>query len=206
VFKRRPKPVDLSPEEHSRLDGALTDLEAVDPKARSDLESYLSRLQGLWQLLAPSEEIDWLQNVMICTGPDGQIDRFSFTHGVLALTDQHLVFTGNKPDGGGTRNGRWALTELATVDVTRDRGLRDDILLIGSGSAQTGFATKNRTAASQELLSRLRAAIARAREVSSRTQASGSTADELAKWVKLRNDGVISEDEFVAEKAKLLGG
>jgi hypothetical protein len=32
-----------------------------------------------------------------------------------------------------------------------------------------------------------------------------SPADELAKFAKLRNDGIISEEEFAAQKAKLLG-
>jgi hypothetical protein len=204
MFKRRSQPAELSAEEHSRLDRALTDLAAVDPKARSDLDYYLGRLEGLWQLLVPMEQINWVQNVMICTGQDGQLDKFSFTHGVLALTDQHLVFTGSSPEGH-TRNGRWDLTEIVTADLGRERGLGDDVLLIGSGSAPTGFATKHRSAASQELLRRLRAGIARARAVPAETQAGGSTADELAKWAKLRDDGSISDEEFAAQKAKLLG-
>jgi Short C-terminal domain len=203
MFKRRQQPTEMSPEEHLRVDAAVADLSAVDPKARGDLEPYLRSLEGLWQLLAPSEEISWLQNVMACTGPDGQIDVYTFCHGVLALTDQHLVFTGSRPDGG-TRNGSWALTELATVDLVHDRAL-GEVLLIGSRSSQMGFCTKKRKAASQELLSRVRTAITRAREVPSKPQASGSIADELAKWAKLRDDGAISEDEFAVVKAKLLG-
>lgn len=203
MFKRRQQPDNLSPEEHLRVDAAMADLATVDPKAHADLDPYLSHLEGLWQLLMPSEEISWLQNVMACTGPDGQIDVYSFMHGVLALTNQHLVFTGSRPKGE-TRNIRWALTELATVDLAHDHTL-GDVLLIGTGSTQIGFHTKKRKAASQELLNRLRTAITKAREVSSKTQASGSTADELAKWAKLRDDGAISEDEFAAEKAKLLG-
>lgn len=34
---------------------------------------------------------------------------------------------------------------------------------------------------------------------------SGSTADELAKLAELRNQGVISDQEFEAQKAKLIG-
>jgi uncharacterized membrane protein YdbT with pleckstrin-like domain len=37
-------------------------------------------------------------------------------------------------------------------------------------------------------------------------RAAGSVADELGKLDKLRADGVISEEEFQAQKAKLLGG
>lgn len=203
MFKRKPQPINLSAEEQLRLDAALADLAAVDPKARADFDFYLSQLQGLWQLLGPSEKIIWLQHVTFVTGADGQIDMSTFTHGALVLTDQHLVFTGSRPDGG-TRTGRWALTELSTVDLAH-RGFagKDDMLQVGTGSAQMGFATKHR-GASQEFLRRVRTAIAQARDGSSKTQV-GSTADELARWAKLRNDGVISEEEFAVQKTKILG-
>jgi hypothetical protein len=68
-----------------------------------------------------------------------------------------------------------------------------------------GFTTEKRAAASQELLARLRTAIATAREAPSKPQA-GSVPDELAKWAKLRDDGLISEEEFAAQRAKLLAG
>ena len=97
-------------------------------------------------MLAPSEGINWLQNVMACTG----------------AADRKRV-------------------------------------------PQIGFGAKHRKAVSQELLNRLRTAITTARDVSSRTQIGGSTADELAKWARLRDDGAISEDEFAVEKARLLG-
>jgi hypothetical protein len=38
------------------------------------------------------------------------------------------------------------------------------------------------------------------------TQAVGSVADELAKLAALRDSGVLTEDEFEAQKAKLLTG
>ena len=75
----------------------------------------------------------------------------------------------------------------------------------GSGSAPTGFATKNRTSGSRELLSRLRVGITKAQEDASASPAGGSTADELAKWARLRDDGVISDHEFAAQKIKLHG-
>jgi hypothetical protein len=38
-----------------------------------------------------------------------------------------------------------------------------------------------------------------------RTVAGSSSADELAKLAELRNSGVLTEEEFAAQKAKLLG-
>lgn len=44
-----------------------------------------------------------------------------------------------------------------------------------------------------------------ARETGGQAPASSSTADEIKKLVDLRDSGALSEDEFAAQKAKLLG-
>src|ERR1043165_8923948 len=118
LFKKTapPQSVSISPEERLRLEPALADLAAVAPRARADIEIDLKDTQGMWQLLAPSEEIRWLQGTLYCTNPDGEKDPSWAAAGVLALTDQHLAFTGTRVSVG-ARNARWALTELSTIDV-----------------------------------------------------------------------------------------
>jgi len=50
------------------------------------------------------------------------------------------------------------------------------------------------------------AAVAQAQRDYIQDVAGASSADELEKLAKLRDDGVLSADEFAAQKAKLLGG
>jgi hypothetical protein len=203
MFRSRSQPVQVSPEQRSRAEPAMAALAAVDPKAYSELESQLSSQgwAGLLELISPSEQVIWLQRMMICTDSDGDIDRFSFCGGVLALTDRHLVFAG--ASDGGTRNGRWLLNQLASVDLVRYKPL-GHILQIGSGAAKTGFSTKY-DAACRELLSRIRAGIAKAQEAKPEASGAGSIADELAKLAKLREDGILTNQEFAAQKIRLLG-
>lgn len=203
MFRSRSKPVQASAEQRSRAEPAMAALAAVDPKAQSELESCLSHQGwgGLMELISPSEKIIWLQRLMICTDSDGEIDRFSFCGGVLALTDTRLVFAGESD--GGTRNGRWPLSELASVDLVRYKPL-GHVLLIGSGAARTGFSTKYDVAC-RELLSRIRAGITKAQEAKPEARGAGSIADEIAKLAKLRDDGILTDQEFAAQKTSLLG-
>ena len=179
-------------------------LAAVDLKASKHLEAGLEAEGWLQmdQLIEPSEPINWLQYVMICTDADGDINKFTFCYGLLAVTDQHLVFAGTS-DGGSTRSGRWALNEVSTVDLVRDRALGNVLLLGTRGAPQTGFTIKY-PAAGQELLSRLRAGIAEAQKAPVAASPGGSVADELAKLARLRDDGLLTDEEFTAQKMRLL--
>jgi hypothetical protein len=193
----------LSPEQRQSIEPAVAALTAVDPKASKHLEGALEAygLGEMGPLIGPSEEISWLLYAMLCTDSDGDINKFAFCGGLLALTDQNLMFAGTA-DGGSTRSGRWALKELSTVDLVRDRAL-GDVLLVGTGgAAQTGFTMKH-PAAAQELVNRLRAGITRARATPV-AAAPSSVADELAKLASLRDGGVLTEQEFAARKARLL--
>jgi hypothetical protein len=179
-------------------------LAAVDLKASRHLEGGLEAVGWLQmdQLIGPSEPVNWLQYVMMCTDADGDINRFAFCYGLLALTDQHLVFAGTT-DSGSTRSGRWALNEVSTVDLVRDRALGHVLLLGTRGAPQTGFTIKY-LAAGQELLSRLRAGIAQAQQTRVAAAPAGSVADELAKLARLRDDGLLTDEEFTAQKMRLL--
>lgn len=204
MFRQRRRPVPLSPEQRRSIEPAVAALTTLDPKASKHLEGVLEAYGWgeMGPLIGPSEKISWLLYAMLCTDSDGDINKFAFCGGLLALTDQNLIFAGTA-DGGSTRSGRWALNELSTVDLVRDRAL-GDVLLVGiRGAAQTGFTMKH-PAAGQELVSRLRAGIVRARETPVAPAAS-SVADELAKMARLRDDGVLTEQEFAAQKARLLG-
>ena len=196
---RRPS-TSLSPGQRSRLEPALNALGAVDMQERYHTEHWLQNdSQDIWQLIGPSEQIAWLQSVTICTNTEGEIDQPAFCVGVLMLTDRNLVFLGmNNSD---TRSGRWALTELATVDLVRHRAL-GPVLFITSGAARTGFAISAETA--QPLLNQVRQGIVRARDRSMGSPAQNGVADQLTKLAKLLDAGLLTEREYSVQKAKLL--
>lgn len=200
MFKREPKRPRLSPDQARRADSALGAVAAVDPKARSQVDSRLGDTDALWALLAPSEEVAWLQNAALVTDADGNVNRFTFAHGILTLTNQHLIFS----DQDNSRSGHWPLTHLTTVNLSHNGLWRGaDFLQINVSKSIIGFALTDRSAG-QELVKRLGIAIAKARTMPSSTPAT-SAADELSKWVSLYRDGAISEHEFNDQKARLLG-
>ena len=72
---------------------------------------------------------------------------------------------------------------------------------MSAGGEQRGFMIES-VAAAEELIARTQQV---KRSLESSPNGAISTADELVKWAQLRDQGVITDEEFAARKAKLLG-
>jgi hypothetical protein len=128
--------------------------------------------------------------------------------GLLALTDERVIFAG------------WArrtltlethpLSDIRSIDF--ERALIASFLRIRTGdeSAPTVSSFRPDPGRAQPFVDAVTAAMARA----SRTEpqaapeasaASGSTADELVRIADLHARGALTDDEFAAAKAKILG-
>ncbi|MXZ68922.1 MAG: PH domain-containing protein [Acidimicrobiia bacterium] len=80
-----------------------------------------------------------------------------------------------------------------------------DLLLESAGEAgQSRYSDIPRPEETQALVYRMREA--RIRDLEGTRHRSSSRADELAKLARLREQGVLTDAEFAAEKEKLLGG
>ena len=80
-----------------------------------------------------------------------------------------------------------------------------DLLIESAGEAgQSRYSDIPRPEEIQALVYRMREA--RIRDLEGTRPSSSSRADELAKLARLRDEGVLTDAEFAAEKGKLLGG
>jgi hypothetical protein len=131
--------------------------------------------------------------------------------GFLCLTENRLIFQG--------RNGssRFELADIDELNIRQGGGdsfiasmMVGGMIEIRVGSEvshlelQTTPATQRMWPPLQDQWTRAKAA---QRRTSGRTSAGGtSVADELSKLAALRSQGVLTEDEFAAQKQRLLSG
>lgn len=132
-------------------------------------------------------------------------------YGALYLTSERLFWrTG---DGGFEVD----LTELSVGGLRKEQKRWSDHLHIGIGPSSNpsydfDFGDRKMSGTVKDgesydfFLETLKAAVKEASKSPTKQPESGpSAADEIAKFAKLRNDGVITDDEFAAKKAELLG-
>ena len=129
--------------------------------------------------------------------------RFGSSSALVALTDRRLLIA-------------YGFTSTATVDYSAisqvqsrrtDLGLTAEVEIKGAGVELKLHDVGRR----QQLLNELERRRAMrtepaATDSAAPTQAVGSVADELAKLSALRDSGVLTDEEFAAQKAKLLAG
>jgi Short C-terminal domain len=200
MFGRSKAPTLDSIQGADRLASALGDLQRTDPKEYSQVLNRVGVMSALLQLAPASEEVLWIQYAMLCTDAYGEQDISTFSHGLLALTTERLVFSGESTMGNST--GTWGLSQVSGVSLVRNGFTRgNDLLRLSAGPEQRGFAVKS-VRATQELASRLDQA--KRAVVSKPSRPEASVADELMKWASLRDQGIISEEEFAHKKAQLL--
>ena len=179
-----------------------------------DLKAFLALCDGWEDELAAVPADEQFHAVLPVSGRNQDEYDGPFGRGTLVLTSERLLYLGN---GGGGITGstgrieiplhqismsgwgmarRWAIPILAvTVEPNKEpvygfrlNGLEPD----SREQFITTFETVVRDAERR-----------RARGAEGAT--APSTADELAKFAKLRDDGILSDEEFEAKKAQLLG-
>jgi Short C-terminal domain len=179
-----------------------------------DLKAFLALCDGWEDELAAVPADEQFHAVLPVSGRNQDEYDGPFGRGTLVLTSERLLYLGN---GGGGITGstgrieiplhqismsgwgmarRWAIPILAvTVEPNKEpvfgfrlNGLKPD----SREQFITTFETVVRDAERR-----------RARGAEGAT--APSAADELAKFAKLRDDGILSDDEFEAKKARLLG-
>ena len=189
------------------VERVLAELEQVDRKERKDVGSRLDVLGGMAETLRPGEVLTWFQGALLNNSAEGWIDPSAMFSGVLAVTDRQLLFASK---GVGKRasgySGRWALHEVSAVALAPNGYARKmHEIRVETHTGKLTFVVAHLDAA-QVTVERLRHGIAHAVRPTPAAGAEGpSDVEELARWAQLRDQGVISDVEFAAKKAKLLG-
>lgn len=179
-----------------------------------DLKAFLALCDGWEEELAAVPVDERFQAVLPVSGRHQDEYDGPFGRGALVLTAERLLYLGN---GGGGITGSTGRIEIPLHQISMSgwemtRRWAIPILAVTvepNKEPVYGFRVNGLKSDSREQFISTFESVVREAERRRARGAEGATApsaaDELAKFAKLRDDGTISDEEFEAKKAELLG-
>lgn len=180
----------------------ISEIEAVDRKAAKGLRNNKD-LDRVLDSLPLTTSIIWIQFGMYIADSNGQMDNTNI-HSVFAiLTPERLLFLGN------SASAEWSYEDLGGVSDGKQFGGVWKVRISHRNGSAIWFASSHMKAGGTfvgTLAALIRDAGNRPAPSATDTAGSGSAsiADELEKLARLRDQGVLNEDEFEVAKTRLL--
>jgi len=168
----------------------------------------LALLVVVAMILEPDPWVVWLSAVPLVAGVAWFVWRWIIwrsTH--FVLTTDRVIYRSGVVSKQGQNIPLERITNVAFSQTVLERLLRVGDLRIesaGEGGRQTFSDVLNPSAVENRIYAEIEKA--KERDDTRAARAGISVADELAKFERLRREGVISEEEFEAQKGRLLGG
>lgn len=190
----------------SDFENAMNEVRATDPAAAAAVSEY--DLDVLSRTIRPDEKLLWVQQVIY----KGDEEVSAIEVGTLAVTDERVVFSGLDAAA------NWPHADLRGVRYERGGrsifGAAAAIRLIERGGNEIYFTPDQKHKAASDRLAGVldeqirRGGSRRTAEPAQRsapTPARSSISSELSQLAGLHREGVLTDDEFAAAKARVVG-
>ncbi|MDX6486596.1 MAG: hypothetical protein QOF43_1749, partial [Gaiellaceae bacterium] len=196
-------------EEANVRDDIAALVDAWDKKTAKKAKPYGDLLEHLGGILGD----DTALSVVPALSKDPEMDARSAAWGVLCLTDHRLIFSSR------TGQARFDLSDIAELNIYRGGGesflvsmMTGGMIEVRVGSDSTYYEVETQSATAHiwpvlqsQWAEEKDAAKQRARKpLPVAVAAAPSVADELSKLADLRSQGILNDEEFEQQKAKLL--
>lgn len=183
-------------------------LSSTDPSASKAVARGLPKPRDVSGELLDDERLLWLQRVIYYAQPDDW--RQGQYGGLLAITDQRVLFTGHDASG------QWPYTDVRAVRYQRGGrtifGASSTLELVERGGSRIHFALDQSHRSASDRLATIVEGQIRIGGKRRPTPAApplpaapmASVADEVAKLSELHSRGALDDDEFARAKARLI--